>query len=244
MTHISDHDSGPSRFRTTVWTIVAHAQDKSAPDYEASLEFLCKRYWKPIYNYCRRRGKGAEEARDLTQEYFATFLEKGFVESADRERGKFRTFLLTTLSRFLSKQYRKEKRRPRRVPLQIPLPGDEELPRPELAAEETPEDAFNRSWAHSLIDRSLQRMREECTEEKPRLYCQVFCAHLDSATSVEPKTYREIGCELNLTETDVTNYLHRGRNIFHKILREEIRQSVLTESEVDEEIQELQHYFA
>jgi RNA polymerase sigma-70 factor (ECF subfamily) len=166
------------------------------------------------------------------------------VEAADQTRGKFRTFILTTLSRFLSKQYRKEKRLGKPVPLTLTSEdSDQEFTRPELASDATAEDEFNRNWARSLIERTLQRMEEECTDGRQVLYCKVFHTYLDSSTSLKPKTYREIGEELDLSETDVTNYLHRGRNIFQKLLREEVRQSVLTESEIDEELEELQRHF-
>lgn len=238
-------ESGPSRFRTTAWSVVAAAQDPASDSYQKSLEYLCRTYWKPIYNYIRRRGFKHDEARDLTQDYFTVFLEKGFVEAADRERGKFRTFMLTTLTRFLSKQYRKRKKHRRDVPIDIMTDdGPGQIPHPELADDYTAEDEFNRSWARSLIEQSLARMRESCTEGKPALYAQVFAAYIESATDTEPKTYREIGELFGLSETDVTNYLHRGRNIFQKLLREEVRQCVLTEDDVDEEIEELRRHFA
>lgn len=245
MAPFSDAESGPSKFRTTAWSVVAAAQDQDSDQYQQSLEYLCKCYWKPIYYYIRRRGLNHDTARDLTQEYFTLFLEKGFVESADRERGRFRTFMLTTLTRFLSKQYRKHTRTVgRHVPLQINIDDEEaELSRPELADETTAEDAFNRAWAHSLIDLAIQKMAANCTEGKPELYCKVFTAYIDSATDVHPMSYRELGERFGLTETDVTNYLHRGRNIFQRVLREEVRQSVFTESEVDAEIEELRRYF-
>jgi len=245
MAPMHEDESGPSRFRTTAWSVVAAAQDRTSASYQKSLEYLCKTYWKPIYNYIRRRGFPHDMARDLTQDYFTVFLEKGFVEAADRERGKFRTFMLTTLTRFLSKQYRKEKKHRNNISIDIVTEdGREELPVPELADDHTAEDEFNRSWAHSLIERSLARMQECCTEGKQALYARIFACYIDSATDIEPKTYRQIGDLHGLSETDVTNYLHRGRNIFQKLLREEVRQSVLTEAEVDEEIEELRRHFA
>jgi RNA polymerase sigma factor (sigma-70 family) len=239
-----DGDSAPSKFRTTAWSVVAHAQNPESRDYNQSLEYLCKTYWKPIYYYMRRRGLNHDTARDLTQDYFATFLEKGFVEAADRTRGKFRTYMLTILTRFLSKQYRKHRREGRRVPLTISIPNEEgEFERSELAVDRTAEDEFNRSWARSLIATTLERMRQDCEDGKKQLYYKVFAAFLDSATDVNPKSYRELADLLGLSEVDITNYLHRGRNIFQKLLREEVRQSVLSEGEVDEEIDALRRYF-
>jgi RNA polymerase sigma-70 factor (ECF subfamily) len=236
-------DSGASRFRTTAWSVVAAAQDTQSPAYQESLAYLCKMYWKPIYRYVRRRGFSADMAGDLTQDYFETFLEKGFVEAADRERGKFRTFMLTTVTRFLSKQYRKLKPPAPHVPLQIEIDEERQVTREELADDHTAEDEFNRSWARSLIDRTLERMEETCAEGKQRLYHRVFRTYIESATETRPKSYRQIGELYGLSEMDVTNYLHRGRNIFQKLLREEVRHSVLTDAEVDQEIEELRQYF-
>jgi len=242
----ADVESEPSHFRTTAWSVVASAQDRTSPDSQASLQYLCKRYWKPVYRYVRRRGFDHETARDLTQDYFARFLEKGLVEAVDRNRGRFRTFLLTTLSRFLSREYHKARRRPRTVPLTLPVTDEDEREpeRAELAADGTPEEEFNRSWARSLILESLRRMRETCTDGNRAEYCRVFLAYIESATDTEPKSYRELAELLGLSETDVTNYLHRGRNIFHKLLREEVRQSVISEDEIDKELSELRRYFS
>lgn len=244
MTKDSDQESANSRFRTTAWSIVTAAQDRAAPDYQASIEYLCRRYWKPVYSYIRRRGWNHEQACDHAQEYFAVFLEKSYVEAADQTRGKFRTFILTTLSRFLSKQHRKAKRHGNAVSLNISHGDDDlEYTRPELSSTDTAEDEFNRNWARSLIERTLELMKKSCTDGRQKAYCTVFQTYLDSTTSLHPKTYREIGLDLGLSETDVTNYLHRGRNIFQKLLREEVRQSVLTESEIDDELEELHRHF-
>ncbi|MFH0911108.1 MAG: hypothetical protein V1918_06360 [Planctomycetota bacterium] len=244
MKHRWDEESAPSQFRTTAWSIIATAQDHGSRDYEECLQHLCKRYWKPIYYYIRRRGVLHERALDLTQDYFTAFLEKDFLHSVDPARGRFRTFILTTLTRFLSKEYKKAHRRVPTVPLSITSPDAErELDRSELSDAETPEDVFNRSWARNLIEQTVRRMQETCTHGKAREYCRVFIAFIESATDMSPKSYRELGASLSLSETDVTNYLHRGRNIFQKLLRSEVRQSVSRESQLDEELEELRRYF-
>jgi DNA-directed RNA polymerase specialized sigma24 family protein len=163
----------------------------------------------------------------------------------DRARGRFRTFILTTLTRFLSKEYKKERRRVATVPITIPGNDQEwEVERIELAGDETPEDVFNRTWARNLIEQTLLRMEETCTKGKSREYCRVFKAFLDSSTDVSPKSYRELGETLGMSETDVTNYLHRGRNIFQKLLRSEVRHSLFHETELDQELEELREYFS
>lgn len=235
--------SEPSHFRTTAWSVVAGAQDSDHDKREQCLAKLCRLYWKPIYYYMRRRRQSHEDALDFTQEYFATFLEKDFVAAADRERGRFRTFVLVTVNRFLSKQIAKRRRRDAKYSIHIKLEGsDDEMILPELSHGETAEDDFNRRWALSLLEATLERMRKECDEGRQKQYYEAFKLLLESHTSPEPLSYRQMADKLDVSETDITNFLHRGRNVFQKLLRDEIRQSVTTESEVDEEIEALKDY--
>jgi RNA polymerase sigma-70 factor (ECF subfamily) len=240
---MADPQSGPSHFRTTAWSVVQGAQGVDGRSREQCLAELCTNYWKPVYYYIRRRGLNHEDALDITQEYFATFLEKDFVAAADRERGRFRTFVLVTVNRFLSKQLARQKRTHGRARVRIHADEEEQLLQlPELADDETAEDDFNRRWALSLIETALERMRAECEGGKKRLYYEAFRRYLESTKGNRPVSYRELGDRLGVSESDVTNFLHRGRNIFQKMLRDEIRNSVLTETEVDEEIEALKGY--
>lgn len=233
----------PSHFRTTAWSVVAGAQEIEGESREQCLSKLCRTYWKPIYYYMRRRRLSHDDALDLTQEYFATFLEKNFVAAADRERGRFRTFVLVTVNRFLSKQFAKRSRREAKRNILIPVgDGEEEILLPELAHGETAEDDFNRRWALSLIEATLEKMKEECLSGRKQMYYETFKLFLDTQGTSEPMSYREMAAHLSVTETDITNFLHRGRNVFQKLLRNEIRQSVVGEREIDEEIEALKDY--
>lgn len=238
-----ENDSGASHFRTTAWSVVTAAGDLDGESREESLAFLCKNYWKPIYYYIRRRGLSHDDATDITQEYFATFLEKNFVAAADRERGRFRTFVLVTVNRFLSKQLAKRRRREAKFNIVLPTgEGEEEILLPQLAVGETAEDDFNRRWALSLIENALTSMKEQCTEGRKLLYYETFALYLDSLGETKQISYRNMAERIGVTETDVTNFLHRGRNVFQKILRDEIRQLVTSESDIDAEIDALKEY--
>ncbi len=238
-----DAASGPSHFRTTAWSVVIGAQEASGAEREHCLAQLCRTYWKPIYYYMRRRGLKHDDARDMTQEYFATFLEKNFVATADRDRGRFRTFVLVTVNRFLTKQLERRSRLNAKLNIIIPVDADgEEFVLPELSHGKTAEDEFNRRWALSLIDATLERMKADCTEGKKRLYYRTFELYLDSIGGNRPLSYREMAERLGVSETDITNFLFRGRNVFQKLLRDEIRQSVDSESGIDEEIEALKDY--
>ena len=242
----SQVDSGASRFHTTMWSVVLGAQAADDPEMrKRCLAVLCKNYWKPIYYYLRRRGQPHDDALDLTQEYFATFLEKNFVAGADRERGRFRTFVLVTVNRFISKQLaRRHRHGYNMISVNMPVGEDGlgELVLPELTSGETAEDDFNRRWALSLIETTLEKMRVFCGDGRKRSYYEAFRMFLESMGETRSASYREIGAALGASETDVTNFLHRGRNIFQKLLRDEIRQSVSTEPEIDEEIEALKQY--
>jgi len=235
--------SGPSHFRTTAWSVVLGAQDEEAVHRDECLAELCRQYWKPIFYYMRRRGLSMDDARDLTQEYFATFLEKDFVAAADRERGKFRTFVLVTVSRFLGKNINKWRNPESRRSIQIQVDdGEEVMELPELAHGETAEDEFNRRWAMGLIEKTLSVMRKECDHGKRKQYYDAFIMFLDASSSSDHLSYRDMAESMGVTETDVTNFLYRGRSIFQKLLRDQIRESVDSESGIDDEIEALKNY--
>src|SRR5262245_42682955 len=99
--------SGPREFRTTHWSVVLAAGDTASPQSAGALEKLCRAYWFPLYAYVRRSGRGPEDAQDLTQAFFEQFLEKNVVSRADRQRGRFRTFLLTSLQNFVSHEWKR-----------------------------------------------------------------------------------------------------------------------------------------
>lgn len=235
--------SGPTHFRTTAWSVVIGAQNPDGENRQTCISRLCTTYWKPVYQYIRRRGLSHDDARDMTQEYFATFLEKNFVATADKERGRFRTFVLVTVNRFLTKQLAKKSRKLANRNIVIPTDDDgEEFVLPELSVHDTAEDDFNRRWALSLIETTLKNMSRACSSGKKEKYYKALQLFLESTGSSKQLSYREMAEQLDVSETDITNYLFRGRNIFQKMLRDEIRQSVSSEKAIDEEIEALKEY--
>ena len=157
----------PPAFVTTHWSVVLAAA-KSDTASQAALENLCHTYWYPLYAYVRRRGHSAQDAQDLTQAFFARLLERHWVGDADRERGRFRTFLLTAMSRFMADEWDKVRAQKRgggvvHVPLQ--LDTAETRYGHEPADNRTPEQYFERRWALTLLDTVLQRLRAEYERE-------------------------------------------------------------------------------
>ena len=236
---------GPGRFQTTAWSVVLSARDPEDIDFRDSLETLIEAYWKPVYSFIRSRGRSHDAAKDLTQEFFALFLEKNFLEKVDRDRGKFRTFLLTALTRFMLNQYAHDKALKRggglKAPASLEALKDEETGSGfEPTAGEQPEETFNRFWTQALLARVFSRLEEVCRKNGTPLYYEVLRHQFFEVTPDQNRpTYQDIAVKLKLSEADVTNYLHRAKNIYRDLLREEIRTYVATEPDVDEEIKDL-----
>ena len=229
-----------SRFATTSWTKVLAARTTASTESRQALEGLCRTYWYPLYAYVRRLGHGPDEARDLTQAYFAEFLEKAYLEDYDPSRGRFRVFLKASLKHFLSKQREKEKawkRGGRTEVFSLDSPDGENRYRYEPADRMTPEEIFERRWALTVLERALGQLRKE-QEDAGR--GREFARLEGFLTGLETKTpYREIATELGTSEGVVKSTLHRLRERFGEILRIEIAETVSGPDQVDDEVKHL-----
>lgn len=236
----SDAKDRPRRFGTTRWSIVLAAQAGGSPDSRDALENLCRNYWYPLYAYVRRRGYPAHEAQDLTQEFFATLLEKDYLVAADRERGRFRTFLLTAVSRFLSKQNdraRAAKRGGGQKPLALDFASGEERYHREPAEAWTAERLFERRWALALLESVLDRLaRRYAAAGKAELFGRLH-NYITSDGAGAP--YAETAAALGMTEAAVKVAVHRLRRSYRETLREEIAATVESRDEIDDELNRL-----
>src|SRR5436190_21668738 len=152
-------------FNTTHWSVVLAAGKQAAPGAEEALETLCRAYWYPIYVYVRRKGYGADDAQDLTQEFFAQLIAKEHLRLADREQGKFRTFLLAMLDYFLAREWsraHRQKRGGQFTFISLDDQGPEERYRLEPADNDTPEKKFLREWALTVLKQALKALECEC----------------------------------------------------------------------------------
>src|SRR2546427_2412443 len=151
-------------FATTHWSVILAAGRDSSPDARDALEKLCRTYWYPLYVYVRRRGRSPEDAQDLTQQFFAEFLEKNSLSRANPERGRFRTFLLTSLKNFLSHEWERSQAA-KRGGGKIFVPWDEQSPESryqlEAATGLTPDRIFEQRWAAALFQSALAKLRDE-----------------------------------------------------------------------------------
>lgn len=232
--------AGPGQFNTTHWSVVLGAAEGGSPQADQALAQLCEVYWYPLYAYVRRQGYDVDEARDLTQEFFARLLKGNLLRSVDPKKGKFRSFLLAAMEHFLAKQWR-DARRLKRGGGQHVLSLDEENAEARYQLEPvdnlTAERLYERRWALILIETAFQRLREEfrASDKQP-----LFEALQPFLTGDRPdSTYAEVGVVLDRTAGAVKVAVHRLRARYGELIREEVAKTVATPGEVDEELRHL-----
>jgi DNA-directed RNA polymerase specialized sigma24 family protein len=236
-----DHAHG-AQFTTTHWSVILEAGQYDSPKASEALEQLCRTYWYPLYAYVRRKGYEVPEAEDLTQEFFAKLLSKRYLTVADRNRGKFRSFLLGSLEHFLAREWTRAHSQKRGG--SQPLLSWDELEaenryRLEPAQELSAEKIFDRRWATTVLEQAMTLLREECaTEGKADLFERVQgCLSGEKGEA----SYSQIATSLNMSEGALKVAVHRLRRRYGELVRAQITQTVTTPQEQEEE---LQHLFA
>jgi RNA polymerase sigma-70 factor (ECF subfamily) len=232
---------GAANFRTTHWSVVLRAADIHTAESAQALESLCRNYWYPIYVFVRRRGHEPEEAKDLTQEFFARLLETESLRAADPSRGRFRTFLLGATKNFLAKERRDATRLKRGGGQQFiawdQFDPEERYQLEPLSDDASPEAFFDRGWARTLVGRVLSRLQEEMEREQlsDRFVWLKRFLQCDAADA----SYAEVASQLGLSEPAVKSAIHRLRRRYAQLVREEITQTVVSPEDVEEEIRHL-----
>jgi len=232
---------GPAQFGQTQWSVVlAAAGKRDVALAEQSLEKLCRVYWLPLYTYIRRQGESPHDAQDLTQEFFARLLEKDFLCSVDQTKGRFRSFLLASLKHFLSNQRdraRAQKRGGGQPPLSLDFSDAETSIGFQPADDQTPEKAFEKRWALTLLEQSLARLRQEYSDRgKQDIFEQLKTTLTEGRGGV---AYAQLAARLGMSEASVKMAVHRLRQRYREVLRAEIAETVALESEVEEELREV-----
>lgn len=230
-------------FTTTHWSVVLSARERTGPESAAALETLCRAYWQPLYAFARRSGHSPADAEDLTQGFFARLLEKDFLLAAVREKGKFRSFLLTALKRFMANEWDRQHAQKRGGFTRF-LEIDPELAESRVMADPQglqPDQVFDRQWALTLLQRIIGILREEYVASgRAELFTQLRgCLIPDDGTL----PYSDIAARLHLSEAAVKMAVHRLRGRYREILQEEIAQTVSSAEEVEEEIRCLMSSF-
>jgi RNA polymerase sigma-70 factor (ECF subfamily) len=201
---------------------------------------LCQTYWYPLYAYVRRKGYPAHDAQDLTQEFFARLLARNYVSTADRRKGKFRSYLLGTLEHFLAKEWRRaqaQKRGAGQTIFSLDEMDAENRYLLEPADELTAERIFDQRWAETLLSQALVRLREEYRAEGKALLFEKV-EPLLSGESTEG-SYTEIRTSLNMAESAFKMAVHRMRRRYGELVRTEIAQTVSASEAVEEELRYL-----
>ncbi len=240
-----DRAAEPTRnqwFPTTHWSVVLAAHDTESPEADAALAELCRTYWYPLYAFIRRKGHNPHDAEDLTQAFFARLLEKNYVAQADRERGRFRTYLLAALTHFLADEWDKARRLKRgggREIISFDAASAEERYRLEPIDQLDAAKLYERRWVTTLFDRVLARLEEEFHDSgKGELF---NCLKNSLLAEAGGSSYAQLGARLDLKEDAVKQAVHRMRRRYRELFREEIAQTVAGPGEVEEE---LKHLFA
>ncbi len=207
---------------------------------DVALEELCRTYWYPLYAYVRRQGHSREDAEDLTQGFFARLLEKNYLEGITSDKGKFRSFLLVALKRFLANEWDRANRQKRGggvMPLSLDWQDAETRYQINPADNLSPDKLYDRAWAVIMLERVITRLRDESgADDKARQYEQLR-AFLMMGKSEIP--YAQAAAALKITEGAVRVAVHRLRRRYRELLREEIAQTLANPAQADEEMQAL-----
>lgn len=232
--------AGSAVFVTTRWSVVLAAGCSDTIHAHEALSRLCETYWYPLYAFVRRRGHSPEDAQDLTQEFFARLLEHHWVSDADRSKGRFRTFLLTALNRFLANEWDRARAQKRggglaAMPLDtVTAEGRYQL---DSALAMAPDQYYDRQWAMTLLDRALVRLAEEHEPSGKAAEFAVLSPFLTAERGGIP--YAAVAAQLGISEATARQAVHRLRKRFRELFREEIAQTVAAPAEVEEEIRHL-----
>jgi len=230
----------PAAFPVTHWSVVLAARAGLDTEAQAALETLCRAYWYPLYTFVRRQGHTPEDAQDLTQDFFARLLEKEYLTAVDPAKGRFRSFLLTALKCFLADEYDKasaQKRGGGRILLSLDTQAAEERYQHEPVRNWMPERVFDRQWALALLEQARQRLRGEYfAAGKGDLFEKLKRYYDQGETAV---AYSDTAAQLGLPENTVKSHVHRLRQRYRQLLREEITQTVSSPEDVEGEIRYL-----
>ena len=230
---------GRREFAETRWSLVHAARDDAARTRASkALGELCKDYWYPLYAFVRRQGLAAHEAQDLTQDFFARLLSKDWLDGVDRERGRFRSWLLAAMKHFLSNEWDKQRALKRGGGVTIISISDDEAESRyahEPADTVSADQLYDRRWALTILEQSLTRVR---AEHEAAGSAVLFDA-LKGALSGDSTPHAEIAAKLHMSEGAVGVAIHRLRKRCRDALRALIAETVNTDAEVDEEMQHL-----
>ena len=225
-------------FGETRWSVVNAAGEIASPLQAAALETLCNAYWFPIYVYVRRRGYSAHDAQDLTQDFFARIVINNSFARADRNKGKFRSYLLGALNHFLADEWDKKRAKKRGGGQTIwSLEEAEENYLQIPASNTTPETAFDHRWGLILLEQAVRRLHEELKATKKEMQFALLKDFLTNDPA--PGGYATAARKLSVKPNRVAVIVHRMRRRFRELLRAELAHTVSSQADLDEELRHL-----
>ena len=231
----------PQGFPQTRWSVVLAARRETSSQSAAALETICRSYWYPLYAHVRRCGHSPHDAQDLTQGFFCQLLKKRWLQSADQEKGRLRTFLVVALKRFMAKEWRRvcaKKRGGGEIHIPIDTAFAESRYAADSEAELRADDLFDQQWALTLIDLTIQRLRAEFEANGKLLDFEALKASLMAEHG--KLDYGAVAARLRSTEGTARVAVHRLRKRFREIYREEISQTLADREDVDTELRHLE----
>src|SRR5437899_3915818 len=232
-------ENGAAVFATTHWSVVLEAQGES-PAAQDALEKLCRTEWRPVYSFIRRQGVGIEEAEDFTQGLFALLLERRDLDAVRKEKGRLRSYLLTSVKHFRASEQRRamavKRGKGQRL---VPLEELSEAARSEMEPVDpvTADRIYERRWALTLMEQVLRRLKDEyCTAGNAALFDslkQLLPDELEAPSRVE------IALQLGMTDNALRQAFHRFRQRYQLLLREEVGHTVAVASDIEDELRHL-----
>lgn len=235
---VNDREVRDARFVTTHWSVIVAASQPGDASQEEALAILCGSYWLPVYAYIRRRGKTPEDAQDLTQEFFSRLLAKQWLSGIEPRVSRFRSFLLTAVSRFLANEHDRQTaaKRGGGVTL-LPLEEAEALCQDAWTSRDSPEQSFDRRWALTVLRQAFQRLEAEArTSGRARQFERL---HVFLSREAEVQEYAQLARELGVSPGAIGVSVHRLRQRYREWVRTEVAQTLSDPALAEDEMRDL-----
>ncbi|MHC4207826.1 MAG: RNA polymerase sigma factor [Planctomycetota bacterium] len=244
----TDMGGNSETFLTTHWSLIENVNSEDSDKNRALLGLLLSKYWKPVYCYLRRKGYNNEKAKDLTQQFFyEAVFGRGLIQKADESKGRFRSFLLIALNRFLINIKHKETAQ-KRIPKDklIPLEMVDSLELPQAILSSVPEDSFNYAWVSSLVEDVLEEVEAKCHADGKSIHWQVFCDRIlqPIIDGTDPPSLKEICKRYGINDdAKSSNMIVTVKRRFQAALKKQLRDSVVSEDQLSGELEEIKRFF-
>jgi DNA-directed RNA polymerase specialized sigma24 family protein len=228
--------------RRTPWTLISAAQKGETGAFDRAVERIYAMFEGAVKGFLRTRGFGSEEARDLSQEFFATLLERKFLERLDPAKGRLRPFLFSSLQRFLCDAVDKRdalKRRPGAGVLSLDRLADDFSAPPEDPRAHAPGRQFSRAWAAEMLGRALEGMKRRCEGTPQEGWYRAVVLWHEVGPGASALNYADLAQRLGVNAQQAANYLFRGRSLLRSLLLEQLAATCSSDAEVEEEIRDL-----